>query len=80
MELQLVAHSGVEFLYEFRSYSDWKNIPVIINTHVPPSEFAGSRDLLRRELGVQAYLYKPHTTLKKLLSSVRDAVPVQYKA
>jgi two-component system phosphate regulon response regulator PhoB len=23
LELQLVEHSGIEFLYEFRSYSEW---------------------------------------------------------
>lgn len=77
MEMQLVAHSGVEFLYEFRSYADWQPTPLIILTHVPASEFTGSRDLLRQELGVRTYLYKPQTSLKKLISSVNDLVPVQ---
>ena len=31
-ELQLAGRSGVEFLYEFRSYPEWQNIPVIILT------------------------------------------------
>lgn len=30
LEIQLASHSGIEFLYELRSYSDWQNIPVII--------------------------------------------------
>jgi len=30
LELQLTAHSGVEFLYEFRSYADWQTIPVVV--------------------------------------------------
>ena len=77
MEMQLVAHSGVEFLYEFRSYADWQPIPIIILTHVPASEFSGSRDLLRKDLGVRMYLYKPQTSLKKLISSVNELVPVQ---
>lgn len=77
MELQLVAHSGVEFLYEFRSYADWQGVPLIIHTHVPPSEFAGARDLLMKELGAHTYLYKPHTSLRKLLNVVREAVPVE---
>lgn len=77
MELQLVGHNGVEFLYEFRSYADWQNIPVIIHTQVPANEFAGSRDLLMHDLGVREYLYKPYTTLQMLRRSVADAVPVQ---
>lgn len=77
MELQLVGHSGIEFLYEFRSYPDWQNVPLIIHTHVPPSEFAGARDLLMKELGAHTYLYKPHTSLKKLLGTIREALPVE---
>lgn len=69
LELQLVAHSGIEFLHEFRSYADWQNIPVIIHSHVPPQEFAASEAMLRR-LGVRAYHYKPRTTLATLLLSV----------
>jgi DNA-binding response OmpR family regulator len=40
LELQLVEHSGIEFLYEFRSYADWQDIAVIIQSQVPPGEFA----------------------------------------
>ena len=79
MELQLVGHSGVEFLYEFRSYADWQNVPLIIHSSIPPSEFAGARHLLMDELGVYTYLYKPQTSLKKLLATVRDAVPLTAK-
>ncbi len=76
LELQLVAHSGIEFLYEFRSYVDWLEVPIIIHTNVPASEFAGSRALLRNELGVCAYLYKPQTSLRQLLRSVNELVAV----
>ena len=69
-ELQLVEHSGIEFLYEFRSYIDWRDVPVIINSLVPPREFGLSRLGLRRELGVYEYLYKPSTNLRRLLSVV----------
>lgn len=72
LELQLVAHSGIEFLYEFRSYPDWQNIPVIVSTNVPAGEFAGSWKLLRDQLGVSQYLYKPLTNLKKILSTVNE--------
>ena len=66
LELQLVSHSGIEFLYEFRSYTDWQTIPVIILSLVPPVEFSDSRDLLMTELGVQGYHYKPRVSLAKL--------------
>jgi len=72
LELQLVEHSGVEFLYEFRSYVDWQDIPVIAHTIVPPAEFNRSKKLLADELGVRLYLYKPHTTLVRLLSGINQ--------
>jgi DNA-binding response OmpR family regulator len=72
LELQLVEHSGIEFLYEFRSYGDWQSVPVIIQSHVPQNEFAGSLDVLKNQLKVAAYLYKPQTTLKDLISAVNE--------
>ncbi|HWB39003.1 MAG TPA: response regulator [Candidatus Saccharimonadales bacterium] len=72
LELQLVEHSGVEFLYEFRSYSEWQNVPVMIHSHVPPAEFNSHLQLLKDELGVQVYLYKPATSLQFLLETVTD--------
>ncbi|HEX5744060.1 MAG TPA: response regulator [Candidatus Saccharimonadales bacterium] len=76
LELQLVEHSGIEFLYEFRSYPEWQDVPVIIHTHVPAAEFNDSRQILRDELGVHDYLYKPHTTLRRLTASVNEHLPV----
>jgi len=74
LEIQLVEHSGIEFLYEFRSYPDWQNIPVIIHSQVPPSEFADSWQLLHDELGVHNYLYKPHANLQQLNRAVSDLI------
>ena len=76
LELQLIAHSGVEFLYEFRSYPEWQAIPVLVQTGVPPGEFADNWQLLKRELGVNAYLYKPRVSLSQLLAGVREQLPV----
>lgn len=76
LELQLVEHSGIEFLYEFRSYVDWRNIPIIIQSHVPPVEFTSNWELLRNELGVKQYLYKPQTTLRDLRRAIADVRPV----
>lgn len=77
LELQLVEHSGIEFLYEFRSYSDWRQVPVLIHSQVPATEFTENSALLKNELGVQAYLYKPHTSLRELLVYVNDLKPVK---
>ena len=65
-ELQLVEHSGIEFLYEFKSYPEWQAVPVIIYSIVPPSEFSIHLNGLQNNLGVEAYLYKPRTTLQQL--------------
>lgn len=71
VELQLVRHNGVDFLYEFRSYNDWQPIPAVILSVVPPHE-AGLGPSLWRQLNIAAYCYKPHTTLEDLLAVVHD--------
>jgi DNA-binding response OmpR family regulator len=76
-ELQLTGHSGIEFLYEFRSYEDWSETPVIAMTNVPAGEFKGSWELLRDQLGVRAYHYKPMTSLRTLLRTVEAVVPAK---
>lgn len=73
VELQLAAHSGIEFLYELRSYPEWQYIPVLIHSCIPPIEFENSRELLKDLLMVRKYLYKPQTTLQALLREVREA-------
>jgi len=74
LEVQLTAHSGIEFLYEFRSYADWMSVPVIIVSTVPPVEFAASYKLLHERLGVVAYHYKPRTSLQVLLHAVENSL------
>jgi len=76
-ELQLVGHSGIEFLYEFCSYSDWQQVPIIVLTHVPVGEFANSWQLLKDQLNVRAYLYKPLTSLQTLLKTLNDFATVE---
>jgi DNA-binding response OmpR family regulator len=64
LELQLIAHNGYEFLYELRSYKEWFEIPVIINSLIPENKNN------YQELGIKDYLYKPTTSLEKLLDSI----------
>jgi DNA-binding response OmpR family regulator len=73
VELQLVLHSGVEFLYEFRSYADWQAVPVIAHSHVPVTEFGQRLNGIQQQLGIVEYLYKPTTSLTNLLASVQRA-------
>lgn len=75
LELQLAQHSGAAFLYEFRTYSDWLKTPIIIHTMLPATKLQSFRQCLG-ELGVETWLYKPRTSLQKLVSVVEDQVPV----
>jgi DNA-binding NtrC family response regulator len=70
VELQLVAHSGIEFLYEFRSYTEWQGVPLIIHSHVPPSEFVSNWQLFKNQLNISHYLYKSQTSLHDLLKTI----------
>lgn len=77
LEPQLVEHSGIEFLYELRSYSEWQLTPVIIQTIIPPAEFNDAAETLRTQLGVNRFLYKPQTNLKQLLRAVDEELPIR---
>jgi len=77
LELQLIEHSGIEFLYEFRSYSDWQNIPVIIHSLVPGLEFIKNKNILQKQLGVVKYLDKNRTTLQQLVKAVNEYLVVK---
>lgn len=72
LELQLPRHNGLEFLYEFRSYPDWHQVPVLIHSMVPAGEFMLVQDYSRQFLGICGYLYKPQTSLAELVCKVRD--------
>ncbi len=69
MELVLGAHSGIEFLHEFHSYGDLAKVPVIIFT----SQLMQNNNAFNN-LGVKEYLYKPNTSLLKLLESINKHV------
>lgn len=73
LELQLAGHSGVEFLYEFRSYAEWQNIPVVLLTLTPPHSLAITQETMD-SLGIIECMYKPAVTLKQLGSMVSDVL------
>ncbi len=76
LELQLRAHSGVEFLHELRSYTEWQSIPVILHTFVPFTQLAGFKNAFKT-LKITDYAFKPETSLKKLVALVEDGVLVK---
>lgn len=69
LELQLAGHSGVEFLYEFRSYAEWQNIPIIVHTFVPEEYLH-----LPQHLKISGYFYKPATSLHNLRRAISELV------
>lgn len=69
-ELLLARHSGIEFLYEFRSYSEWQQIPTIVLSRAQNSEL-GINQKTMRELGITRVLYK-HTIPLALLAEIVD--------
>jgi DNA-binding response OmpR family regulator len=75
LELQLAAHNGIEFLYEFRSYVDWQKIPVVLLTMVQPHALQITPQNMEM-LGIVRCLYKPATTLQQLRRAVNEATLV----
>lgn len=75
LELQLAGHSGVEFLYELRSYTDWQTIPIVVHSFVPEENLVLQHHQLK-QLGIATILYKPATTLKQLIRAVNE-LPAQ---
>lgn len=73
LEVLLAEHNGIEFLYEMRSYPDLLNIPVIIFSRVG-SDDLGISEKLKVDLMISNILYKPDTTMKKLLDSINDLI------
>ncbi len=69
IELSLGGHSGMEFIYEFRTYSDWQNIPIIIYSTIR-LEPAILQSKAWQNLSIGAYLYKPESSLRALKSNV----------
>lgn len=65
LEMQLSGHNGVEFLHEFRSYQEWRQVPVIILSLVPARSLNLSKDVMR-QLGITHTLYKPAISLRTL--------------
>lgn len=69
LDLLLANRSGIEFLYELRSYQDWKDIPVIIYSSVRPSELPTG---FLKEFGIAKTFYKPLVKLADLTDEIQS--------
>lgn len=72
-EVLLASHNGIEFLYEFRSYPDWRDVPVLIYSRIPPEDI-GMTNKMAYELNIYKILYKPEVGLSKLASVADDCL------
>ena len=75
MEMQLPGRNGIEFLQEFRSYTDWRKIPVVVHTMLPLDVINRIQYALERDFGIKDILYKPRTGLQDLVNIVRAKMP-----
>lgn len=74
-ELSLPGHSVTEFLYEFRTYPDWRDVPIIIYSSLQPTDkIIQSRDW--KLLGVTNVFYKPDISIQSLCEQSRSHVTV----
>lgn len=71
IELLIPDHNGLEFIHEFRSYPEWLDVPIILYSHISSEELGANQDMLN-DMGVRAHLYKPTTSLSKLVEAAED--------
>jgi len=72
-ELSLAGNSGFEFIYEFRSYNDWRSVPIIIYTSQQVTDDL-RQSIGWQEVGIAAYLYKPQAKLSDVVDALEQAV------
>jgi DNA-binding response OmpR family regulator len=74
LDLQLAGRSGVEFLFEFKSYPEWAKIPIIIFSSLSQVEAKRYLDSFSK-LDIKNYFYKPATSLGQLVEAANQLVP-----
>lgn len=73
LDLLLAGRSGIEFLYEFRSYADWQKLPVVVISTIAVEDL-GECISAFEQLNVTAYRYKPTTSLAQLADTLERAL------
>ena len=77
-EIQLGEKSGFEFLHEFKSYTDWREIPVIVQSFVD-EELATVRNLHWKHYKNTHFISKTNLSLTTLVRRVKH-LTVSYEA
>jgi len=72
LELLLGQHNGLELIYEMRSHTDLRDIPVVLVTDI--SEHVLRQSMSYDLLGVYRYLHKSSMRLQQLQDVVEQAV------
>jgi DNA-binding response OmpR family regulator len=75
LDLSLAGRTGVEFLYELRSYPDWQAIPAIITGSLTIQHVQPYLDSFN-QLDVAVYLPRQTTSLARLAQEVSRLSPV----
>lgn len=68
LNLSLAARSGIEFLYELRSYPDWQKVPVIATGRLDPKEQAAYSQAFT-QLNISSYMPKESFSLSGLAAA-----------
>lgn len=71
LEITLPEYNGLDILYDLQSYTDSKNIPVVILSFINKEDIGMSEQQLHA-LSVQTHLYKPTVTPKKILQEIQS--------
>ena len=73
MDINLADRSGVELLYELRSYPEWQKLPIIIWSDAAEVR-QGISPKVFKNLGVTSYLPKSTTGVRSLASSLEASL------
>ena len=73
IDLLLAGRSGVEFMYEFRSYPDWKHLPVVVYSDLPVIDLAQCSESLAH-LNIYAFCRKSFIGLAELSARLDQAM------
>lgn len=69
VSLEMARHNGIEFLYEFRSYGEWQDVPAILCTSLPTPELL--RDgVMQTQLKIDTVLVRSQTSVADLVRAV----------
>lgn len=73
LDMVLPRSNGVAILHEFKSYSDWRRVPIIILSNMTHKDVRLSQDLLQN-FGVKKYLVKSKVKPAQVAQAVKEVL------